>query len=143
MAFCAPVPSSSEVRTRASWNTLPPIPALTTEFQSIRETLPAARAWESWYMAVDACWGGGARDGRQVSDTLDGVHRGPQVDAGRGERADVPGHLGKVVDGLIRVGIQLIQGPVHLLEVGPLVLGVGQDGLHRPDLGLILLKTPF
>ena len=56
MAFCAPVPSSSEVRTRASWNTLPPIPALTTEFQSIRETLPAARAWESWYMAVDACW---------------------------------------------------------------------------------------
>ena len=87
--------------------------------------------------------GGGARDGRQVGDTLDGVHRGPQVDAGRGERADVPGHLGKVVDGLIRVGIQLIQGPVHLLEVGPLVLGVGQDGLHRPDLGLILLKTRF
>ena len=47
MAFWAPVPSSSDVRTRASWNTLPPMPALTTEFQSIRDTLPAASAWES------------------------------------------------------------------------------------------------
>ena len=47
MAFWAPVPSSSDVRTRASWNTLPPMPALTTEFQSISDTLPAASAWES------------------------------------------------------------------------------------------------
>ena len=40
----APVPSCSDVLIKASWNSLPPIPAFTTEFQSARLTLPAANA---------------------------------------------------------------------------------------------------
>src|SRR4029077_9640408 len=43
------------VLNRASWNTLPPIPALTTEFQSCNLTLFAAIACDNWYIAVDAC----------------------------------------------------------------------------------------
>ena len=50
------IPIFSAVRFNAFWNNSPPIPALTTEFQSWSATLPVAKAWESWYMAVLACW---------------------------------------------------------------------------------------
>ena len=56
IAALAPVCKCSDVLIRASWNTWPPIPALTTEFQSISLTVPDDIAWESWYIAVDACW---------------------------------------------------------------------------------------
>ena len=49
------VPKFLAVRFRAFWNSSPPIPALTTEFQSISEIRPAAIACESWYMAEAAC----------------------------------------------------------------------------------------
>ena len=48
-------PIFSPVRISAFWKTAPPIPPLTTEFQSCRPTRPAAIACESWYMAVEAC----------------------------------------------------------------------------------------
>ena len=87
--------------------------------------------------------GGGAGNGGQVRDTLDGIDRCLKIYTSRGKRADVPGHFREVVDRLVRVGVQLIQRPVHLLKIGPFVLGVRQDGLYRSDLGLILLKTGF
>ena len=46
---------ASAVSYKAFLNSSPPIPALTTEFQSIRLTLPEANAWDNWYIAVDAC----------------------------------------------------------------------------------------
>ena len=48
-------PMASAVSYKAFLNSSPPIPALTTEFQSIRLTLPEANAWDNWYIAVDAC----------------------------------------------------------------------------------------
>ena len=54
IAASAPVPITSEVLINASWNNLPPIPPLTTEFQSCKETLPAAKACDNWYITVDA-----------------------------------------------------------------------------------------
>ena len=44
IADSAPVPSNSDVFFKAFWNTSPPIPALTTEFQSINLTVPDANA---------------------------------------------------------------------------------------------------
>src|SRR6478736_4551268 len=49
------LPMTLAVSNNAFLNASPPIPALTTEFQSISETLPAAIAWDNWYIAVDAC----------------------------------------------------------------------------------------
>ena len=49
-------PCMRAVRFRASWNCSPPMPALTTEFQSISFTLPAEIACDNWYIAVAACW---------------------------------------------------------------------------------------
>ena len=40
---------------KAFLNSSPPIPALTTEFQSIKLTLPDDNACDNWYIAVDAC----------------------------------------------------------------------------------------
>ena len=48
------VPKCSAVRFRAFWNSSPPMPALTTEFQSISETRPAAMACDNWYIACEA-----------------------------------------------------------------------------------------
>ena len=50
------LPIAFAVLFNASWNTWPPIPALTTEFQSSKFTLPAAIAWDNWYIAALACW---------------------------------------------------------------------------------------
>ena len=49
------VPKFSAVRFRAFWKSSPPMPALTTEFQSMRDTRPAAMACDNWYIAEDAC----------------------------------------------------------------------------------------
>ena len=84
-----------------------------------------------------------ARDSGQVRDTFDGVDRSLKIHAGRGKGSDIPGHLGEIVDRLIRIGIQLVQRPVDLLKIGPLMLGVGQNSLNCADLGFILLKTGF
>ena len=40
---------------KACLNNSPPIPAFTTEFQSISFTVPVDNACDSWYMAVEAC----------------------------------------------------------------------------------------
>ena len=48
-------PSASAVSYKAFLNSSPPIPALTTEFQSIKLTLPDDNACDNWYIAVDAC----------------------------------------------------------------------------------------
>src|SRR4051795_4210154 len=48
------LPMLEAVVARARWKAEPPMPALTTEFQSCRPTLPEAMAWESWYIAVEA-----------------------------------------------------------------------------------------
>ena len=50
------IPYSRAVCFKAFWNISPPRPALFTEFQSWSLSDPAANAWESWYIAVDACW---------------------------------------------------------------------------------------
>ena len=49
------VPICVAVRFNAVWNTSPPIPAFTTEFQSCNATLPFAKACDNWYIAVEAC----------------------------------------------------------------------------------------
>src|SRR5690349_14589769 len=49
------VPIFAAFWANALWNTVPPIPALTTEFQSSSETRPEEIACDNWYIAVDAC----------------------------------------------------------------------------------------
>ena len=60
LPYLAIIPSTSipkflAVDLSSSWNISPPILALTTEFQSCKDTLPAAKACDNWYIAVDAC----------------------------------------------------------------------------------------
>ena len=49
------IPKCLAVAFNSSWNISPPIPALTTEFQSCNDTLPAANACDNWYIAVETC----------------------------------------------------------------------------------------
>ena len=82
-----------------------------------------------------------ARCRRKVGDTLDRGDSRIQIHTGSGERADVLGHLGEVVDGLIGVLVQLRQCRVDLLQTGALRRGVRQDGLDRVHLELVLAQT--
>ena len=82
-----------------------------------------------------------ARCSRQVGDTLDRGDGRIQIHTGSGERADVLGHLGEVVDGLIGVGVQFRQRRIDLIQRGSLGSGVRQDGLDRVHLELVLAQT--
>src|SRR4051812_36859228 len=82
------LPMFAAVVARARWNAEPPIPALTTEFQSCRPTLPEAIAWESWYIAVDACSALEPESAARLAM--------PLIEAGGGVRADPPAAQGPV-----------------------------------------------
>ena len=86
---------------------------------------------------------GGTRNSGQVSDTLDRINGSLKIYTGCGKRTDISGHFGKVVNRLVRIGVQFIQRPVYLLKVCPFMLSVGKDSLHRADLRFIFLKTCF
>ena len=49
------IPKCLAVSFNSSLNISPPIPALTTEFQSCNDTLPEANACDNWYIAVETC----------------------------------------------------------------------------------------
>ena len=85
--------------------------------------------------------GGRTRHCGQVSNTLDRIYRGVQVNTGRGKRTNVSGHLCEVVDRLIRVGVQCIQRVINIIQSRTLALGIRQDGLYCVYLGFILAKT--
>ena len=61
-----------------------------------------------------------AGDSCQVRDTLNGRDRCVQVHTSGSKCADVLSHLGEVVDGLVGVGVQLVEGCINLLQVGSL-----------------------
>ena len=60
------------------------------------------------------------RNSSKVRDALDGRDRRVQVHTSGSKCADVPSHLGEVVDGLVGVGVQLVEGCINLLQVGAL-----------------------
>ena len=84
---------------------------------------------------------GGTGYGSKVGNTLDGLHRSVQINTSSGKRADVLGHFGKVVDGLIRILVKLIKSGIDLINSGSLAFSIRQDRLNRVYLGLVFLKT--
>ena len=85
--------------------------------------------------------GVGTSDRSPVRKTLNRCDRVVQTDTGSGELTDIRRHLTEVVDGLVRIGVQLVQCRVHGLYRLALLGGVGQDGLNRVELELVLLHT--
>ena len=81
------------------------------------------------------------RNSGKVGDTLDRIHRSLKINTGSCERTDVPRHFGEIINGLIGVGIELIQGSIDLSEVGALFLRISQNGLNRIQLSFILFET--
>ena len=82
-----------------------------------------------------------ARYSCQVSNTLNTINRRLQIDTSRSKRTNITSHLGKVVDGLISIGIQRVKCFVDLTDVGMLFLSIGQNCLNRVHLKLILMQT--
>ena len=84
---------------------------------------------------------GRARHCGQVCDTLDRCYRGIQIDTGRSKRTDVSGHLGEVIDGFVRILVELRQSIGNLIDSRALACGVGENSLNRVHLKLILRQT--
>ena len=85
--------------------------------------------------------GVGASDGCPVRQTLNRRDRVVQPNTGSGELTDIGRHLTEVVDGLVRVGVQLVQSRVHGLDRLALLGSVGENGLNGVELKLVLLHT--
>ena len=79
-----------------------------------------------------------ARYRRHIGHTLNGRHRVIQIDAGIGKFADILGHVGKRIDGSVRISIQLVQLLIDDIQA---FTCAGHDGLNRAHLQLILIKT--
>ena len=82
-----------------------------------------------------------SRQGRHVGESLDRGSSILEPDTGNREGTDGGGHLSEVVDGLIRIAVQLIQCSINLVQSSTILTGVGQNGLDSVDLGLILFET--
>ena len=114
----------------------------------VHDRVPVHKAYsacrQSLGKLIHRCRGlsrGRTRHSRQVRDTLNRGNRGLQVDTGSGERTDVASHLGKIVNSLIRVRIQLVKSIGNLFDRGSLAGRVGHDGLNRVKLELILSEA--
>ena len=83
----------------------------------------------------------GTSDGRPVRQTLNRRDRVVQSDTGSGELTDIGRHLTEVVDGLVRVSVQLVQSRVNGLDRLALLGSVGENGLNGVELKLVLLHT--
>ena len=79
----------------------------------------------------------------RLRNTLDRVYRGPKVYTGRSEGADVSSHLTEIIDGLIRISVQFIQNPIHLLQICSLVGCIGQNSLDRTVSGFHIPENRF
>ena len=82
-----------------------------------------------------------SRQGGHVRETLNRIGCVLEADTGNSERTNRVGHLGKVIDGLIRVTVQLVKCGINLVQSGTILTSVSQNGLDGIDLGLILFKT--
>ena len=82
-----------------------------------------------------------SRQGGHVRETLNCVGCVLEADTGNSERTNRVGHLGKVIDGLIRVTVQLVKSSVDLVQSGTILTSIGQNGLDGVDLRLILFET--
>ena len=83
----------------------------------------------------------GASDSCPVRQTLNRCDRIVQSNTGSGELTDVGRHLAKVIDGLVRVSVQLVQSRVNSLDRLALLGSVGENGLNGVELKLVLLHT--
>ena len=85
--------------------------------------------------------GVGSSHGSPVRQTLNRCDRVVQTNTGSGEFTDVGRHLTEVVDGLVRICVQLIQSRVNSLNRLALLGGVGENCLNGVELELVLLHT--
>ena len=83
----------------------------------------------------------GSSHGGPVRQTLNRCDRVVQTDTGSGELTDVGRHLTEIVDGLVRIGVQLVQSRVNGLNRLALLGSVGENGLNGVELKLVLLHT--
>ena len=82
-----------------------------------------------------------AGDCREVCNALDCIDRCIQLNTGSCKRTDVARHFREVINGQIRVFVQLVQSAVDVVDVGSLFLCVRQNRLRCIDLCLIFLQA--